>query len=444
MRHKYLGYLAIALVLLFIAAISDVFLYAQEPDPFYLDLFKNGEEAFLAKDYSEAAKKLEIAAFGLHRQKELMEKAYAYLAISHYHLNDMVKSEKYVKDTRDLLGDEGFDGLEIDESAWPDMEMLVSRFNMGKIAKRERKLLEEGTAEELEVAIRKDRHNTALYIALYERHAQRGDLDAGRSVLKDLIKQDPSQSEGYFLLGKVDYMARKYKDAAKNFEKVIDAASSAQATEKQVLEAKAYLILCASRRGDEKKAQRLFSASAGALTEEEIQSLSAEEDDQSILLEILAANRRESERRSELLHKKKLEENIKTEPWNVSLYYELYGLHRKSNDSRAAKKVIQDLVKKNPGEMEGYMLLGKIEFSQRRFKEALRAFSSIMEASSEADVNRELSLKSTIYAIICLSRLNRSSEVGTYLDFLRMSSDEEEIKRLVDEEGLENEWSEIR
>ena len=82
-------------------------LKCQETDAFYKNLFEKGEKSFLAKNYKEAVKELEIAVFGLYKEKELRGKAYVYLSLSHYYLKDIKKCEKYIKEAFDLLGDEG-------------------------------------------------------------------------------------------------------------------------------------------------------------------------------------------------------------------------------------------------------------------------------------------------------------------------------------------------
>jgi len=446
MKNKCLSRLAAAfgLGLLFLSVCPGALLQAQEPDPFYMDLYTKGERAFLARDYSEAAKKLEIAAFGLYGQKELMEKAHAYLAIAHYHLKNMERCEKFLKDARDLLGEEGFNGLEIDESAWPDMEMLVSRFKMGRIPKREQRLIEQGTVEELEARIQKDPHSAAYYYALYERHRQQNDSKAARETIKDMLVKIPAEINGYLMLAKMDYQVQEFKDAAKNLDKILKLSENAEIDESLLQETRAYAILCASLRGDRKKTQRLVSKWSDALSDEQINSLSLGEEDKEKLRGILEAQERQAEAVEEKLQQKRLEAAVKREPKNIALYYELYEFHRKSNDSKAAKKVIKDMVKKNPAEMEGRFLLGKIEFSQRRYKDALKAFNPILETSSEVGVSRELRLKSTIYAVVCLSHLKREKDVRTFLDFLWMSAGEEEVERLVKAEGLESEWRSIR
>jgi len=66
---------------------------------------------------------------------------------------------------------------------------------------------------------------------------------------------------------------------------------------------------------------------------------------------------------------------------NISLHYELYQIYLDQNNLKAAKKVLKDLVKKNPTEINSHYLLGKIEFKDRKYKEAQQAFEKLLNLS---------------------------------------------------------------
>ncbi len=111
-------------------------LACQETDAFYKNLFKKGEKSFLAKKYKESVKELEIAVFGLYKEKELRGKAYVYLSLSHYYLKDIKKSEKYLREAFELLSDEGIKNLELDKSAQSDLEKLIKYFKLRDAEKK--------------------------------------------------------------------------------------------------------------------------------------------------------------------------------------------------------------------------------------------------------------------------------------------------------------------
>ncbi len=127
-------------------------LRCQETDAFYKNLFKKGEKSFLAKKYKEAVKEFEIAVFGLYKEKELRGKASVYLSLSHYYLKDLKKSEKYLTEAFELLGDEGIKNLELDKSARSDLEKLIKYFKLGDPEKKPEK--DEAVIKKL----RKSRH----------------------------------------------------------------------------------------------------------------------------------------------------------------------------------------------------------------------------------------------------------------------------------------------
>jgi protein TonB len=102
----------------------------QQIDPFYRALLEKAQKSFLAKNYEEAARDFEIASFGLMGEKALRARAYVYISLSRYYLKDMKTSEKYLREAADLMGEEGIESLKIDESAWPDLNKLMTFFNI--------------------------------------------------------------------------------------------------------------------------------------------------------------------------------------------------------------------------------------------------------------------------------------------------------------------------
>lgn len=113
----------------FFAFYTSAFL-AQQIDPFYRQLLEKAQKSFLAKNYEEAARDFEIASFGLTGDKTLRAKAYVYLSLSRYYLKDIKSSEKYMREAADLMGEKELATLEIYESALPDLEKLLTFFNI--------------------------------------------------------------------------------------------------------------------------------------------------------------------------------------------------------------------------------------------------------------------------------------------------------------------------
>lgn len=113
-----------------LCAISVQRLSAQQSDPFYKNLLERAQKSFLARSYEEAARDFEVAAFGLTGDKNLKAKAYIYLSLCKYYLKDIKSSERSLREAAALMGEEGFAKLEIYESAWPDLDKLMTFYNI--------------------------------------------------------------------------------------------------------------------------------------------------------------------------------------------------------------------------------------------------------------------------------------------------------------------------
>lgn len=105
-------------------------LASQQVDPFYTGLFEKAEKAFLAKKYADAARKFEIASFGFMADKTMRAKAYVYLGLCHYYLKNTARSEDFLRQASELMGEEGFESAGIAEAALPELDKLLIFFNI--------------------------------------------------------------------------------------------------------------------------------------------------------------------------------------------------------------------------------------------------------------------------------------------------------------------------
>lgn len=469
-----------------ISGFLNLYLYSQQIDPFYLRLLQQGEESFRSRNYMDAATELEIAAFGLYPEKRLLGKACVYLSLCHYYLNNMDESEKYLRKAAKLGGKEGLGGLEleVDEPVLAELLKLSDYFQldlglteeMAQVekqtetekqiepveAKEKRKeaaatakappppeIERESTEDlikELEKKIEKEPTDTSLYYRLYELHRKNDDFKAARKTLQRLVKKNPEEIEAYYLWGKLSLERRNYKDAGKAFERIVDLSSKVQVEESTMTEAKASLVLCSYLRGDRKKAQKLAFSWMNELSPEKISSLSLDAEYRQKLQKIVETYRAQAEMEKEKARIKKLEAGIKRKPQEISFYYELYEIYRKRREMKPARKVIENLVKNNPDEMSGVFLLAKIEFLQKRYKDALKGFRRILapsERRAKRPADREMVLRAMVYACLCSLHLKKEENLKTYLENLRNSASEQDILRIVKEEGLEEEWTNL-
>ena len=287
---------------------------AQNIDPFYLQRLISGERAFLDGNYQTAVKELEIALFGVHGEEQLKAKAYVYLGMSHYYLNNRGKAETYLRDAKRLIGLEGLRGLVPDESVWFYLNRVMLELKLLELEQKR----PAGTAtpmkspgqkqnistnvdaivRDLERQIRSSPQNVSLYYNLYEFHMENDNREAAKKAIENLIKKNPDEAKGYYLLGRIQYQQRDLKQAEKNLGKVFELQEKIPVDEYVMLEAKIYQILTMLLRGDKTRTYRMYALWSERFTEDKIRYLDLEEQDRSIFQGIVESEetRAENER----------------------------------------------------------------------------------------------------------------------------------------------------
>jgi protein TonB len=124
--------ISLSFALACLAWLMAISLSALQSDPFYLSLLEKAQKSFFARNYGEAARDFDIAAFGLAGNKTLQAKAYVYLSLCRYYLKDMQASERSLRQAAALMGEGGFSALEIYESARPDLDKLTAFYNLAR------------------------------------------------------------------------------------------------------------------------------------------------------------------------------------------------------------------------------------------------------------------------------------------------------------------------
>jgi TonB family protein len=110
-----------------------------------------------------------------------------------------------------------------------------------------------------------------------------------------------------------------------------------------------------------------------------------------------------------------LERQIKSNPREISLYYDLYKHHMGNSETSEARKTLENLIKKNPNEAKGYYLLGRIQYQQRDLKEAEKNLGKVFELQEKVPVEEFVILEAKIYQI--LTFLLRGDKNRTYRMF---------------------------
>ncbi len=103
---------------------------AQPVDPFYVKMLDKAEKELSRLDYPRAMKDLEIAAFGLAQNKALLAKAYVYLGICHYQAKNISRSEEYIRQAVELLGEDGLGAIHVVAAVQGELDRLLVLYNI--------------------------------------------------------------------------------------------------------------------------------------------------------------------------------------------------------------------------------------------------------------------------------------------------------------------------
>lgn len=219
-------------------------LWSQEVDPFYLKLFREGEKSYLDNNYKQAIKELEIAVFGLRGDKNLVGKAYVYISLSYLHLKERDNCELNIRKATELVGLEGLEKLGIDQSARGDLKTVIDYFKIGEPEEEPEETTPKARIEELEEKIEAEPQNLAHYYALYELHRDKNDVKAARKVIQNLIKNNPEELIGPYLLGKIEFSQNNYAGALNYFNLVLKPFEGIEPENVMVVKSMIYVSLC--------------------------------------------------------------------------------------------------------------------------------------------------------------------------------------------------------
>jgi len=260
MRARTLNYrkfhLLAALLFFILGGINS--LYAQV-DPFYQARIENGEKAFYEGKYQEAIEELQVAVFGISRQKKICAKCYIYLSLCYNQLKDTDKSKEYLQKAAVDLDDRGFYGLELDASLITPLENLWKSYFPSEIPFPGLPAPSPLPAES------NDGH------------------ESGNNSLNP---------HSYYLQGKLEFQLKNYIEAARQFIKYMDRIDPNSSETSLVNEALAYLILSLNYQEDAVSALQFARAEIDTLTDELIDSLPLDEINRFSLKEIMKKARR--------------------------------------------------------------------------------------------------------------------------------------------------------
>lgn len=268
-------------------------------DPHYKNLFQKGEQSFFEEDYKTAAKRLELAVFGLRSDKNLTAKCYTYLSLCHHYLDDEGKSNQYFQQARSFLDETGFLGLELDQSVLDKLESVFyvtyPRENLAEESETEVNSSQEQLSEadlqlvikSYEEQIQNNPQRIPAYYGLYRIYLKQNDLEKAAKTLEKLVNFNPKDINALFLVGRLEYERRKYSNAAKHLENFFNQTDGISIEEDRKNEAAALYLLSLHFKGDRNKALQIASSYTEILTETTIQTLSLHDKDKPILIDIM-------------------------------------------------------------------------------------------------------------------------------------------------------------
>jgi tetratricopeptide (TPR) repeat protein len=108
---------------------------------------------------------------------------------------------------------------------------------------------------------------------------------------------------------------------------------------------------------------------------------------------------------------KALEARIRVQPKNAQAYLDLYEFQRLHKNPKAARRVLEDLVKKIPTDPTGPFLLGQIRFADKDYKAAAPLFEKVLTLRKEAPPEDKDYLIAQAYLILSYNTLRKTALV---------------------------------
>jgi len=267
----------------------------QSVNPFYLNRLESGEALIEARQWEEALKEFEVAAFGLASRRDLLAKTYLLMGLCLAKLGSRESAAEKTAAAAGLADWEALLEIRFPETIKADLEKLVAEARrMPPAASPDREAGPEtvrpkespptegppseapakssdGPALErpdpssfqgLQAAIQADPRYAAPYYALASLQARDGEFEAAAKTLRDLLRNIPAEVRGHLLLGRYAYEGRKLKEAERSLEMFLNLAAAHPAEEAFRDEARALLVLAAYLQGKDGKARAALAAAS--------------------------------------------------------------------------------------------------------------------------------------------------------------------------------------
>ncbi|MCX6565544.1 MAG: tetratricopeptide repeat protein [Candidatus Aminicenantes bacterium] len=262
----------------------------QETDPFYRKWLETGEASYFARSYDRSVEYLEIAVFGLSRDKNLQARAYVFLALCRTALGLKEKANENLNAAAAHIGWDGLRAMNLQGEARSRLDNLLTGSPRSPAVAPQTLPSEPekspvisappepiplppenrvtppppaGTpsVHDLLQAMETNPRNPDPYYELSRLLRQTGEYDSARDTLEKLLNQNPAEIRAHLEIGRVEYLAGNPKRAVKSLEKFLSLTANVPVEERFRDEGRALLLLSAARKGDQKKVVRLLAES---------------------------------------------------------------------------------------------------------------------------------------------------------------------------------------
>ncbi|MEW5902282.1 MAG: tetratricopeptide repeat protein, partial [Acidobacteriota bacterium] len=227
------------------------FSQAEEVDPFYVKLSRDGKYFFQSGQYGEAVKSLEIAFFGFIDSPAKLLECYVHLAVAHFKLKNAEKARYYLDEINRMELLEHLAAAQLPKGLLDEYAEITSRFSrpvgapqkpgepQPAPARKEKpapsapppsQTLPQPAAfkpaadraaqvKKLRQEIKADPRNAAIYFQLSAAYFEQGKTGEARSVLRDLLELQPDNARALFELGRIYGQEKKFSRALEFYER---------------------------------------------------------------------------------------------------------------------------------------------------------------------------------------------------------------------------------
>lgn len=354
----------------------------QSIDPFYLTLFEEGKKAYFARRYTDACRQLEIAVFGLLKDKKLAAQAYLYLAVARFEMRQLEPSRMVMLEAAKLSKDVDFRQLELDETTLQVLRKATMTLNVLLPLPEKQS---SAASDPVKVTL-----SAPSEIKKAEEPAQKTIVEAKPVVEKVNTGQTKAPEQA------AKPLPTKKPDAEREKQQPV-------------------------------KTSQPTSQPPSQTQPKRVSSLPEKETTQDISQRI-----------------KTLESVVSREPKNSEFVHELCGLYFLQKKYRPAEKLLNEYTTKNPRDITAALLLAKATFFLGRYSEAHNILHRLSQPSNQAKMNEKNLFDLNVYLALALQNLGQVKTAQTYHKHIIDNTPPEELAVYLEKEGLTKAWSELR